>query len=143
MNLKISENVKTIGTDAFQGCSNLKKIEFPSTLTSIGEKAFDGCNSIAYICTTNGTPLPINSNVFSTYTATLFVPEGKKKDYSDQLETWGQFPVIREGLFVDAITKDKISYECFTTGTGETLKQSAVLVKSATTSADVTIPSSI
>ena len=143
--LKFEDGVTltSIGANAFKGCKNIKKVWLPASLTTIEEKAFDGCNSIAYICTTNGTPLPINSNVFSTYTATLFVPEGKKKDYSDQLETWGQFPVIREGLFVDAITKDKISYECFTTGTGETLKQSAVLVKSATTSADVTIPSSI
>ena len=144
-NLKFEDGVtlKSIGANAFKGCKNIKKVWLPTSLTTIGEKAFDGCNSIAYICTTNGTLLPVNSNVFSTYTATLFVPEGKKKDYSDQLETWGQFSVIREGLFVDAITKDKISYECFTTGTGETLKQSAVLVKSATTSADVTIPSSI
>lgn len=143
--LKFEDGVtlKSIGANAFKGCKNIKKVWLPASLTTIEEKAFDGCNSIAYICTTNGTPLPINSNVFSTYTATLFVPEGKKKDYSDQLETWGQFPVIREGLFVDAITKDKISYECFTTGTGESLKQSAILVKSATASADVTIPSSV
>ena len=142
--LTISEGIEVIGSNAFKGCKNIKNVWLPTSLTTIGDNAFDGCNSIAYICTsTNGNPLEINSNVFSTYKATLFVPEEKMEAYHKKSETWGQFPIIREGLFVDAITKDKISYECFTTGTGDTFKQSAVLVKSTTATADVTIPSSV
>ena len=39
----ISDGVTTIGTSAFNGCSNLTTLTVPPSLTSIGQNAFSGC----------------------------------------------------------------------------------------------------
>ena len=142
VNLKISENVKTIGTDAFQGCSNLKKIEFPSTLTSIGEKAFDGCKNITHICSLVKVPFEFLLNVFSSYTATLYVPEGAKDNYKST-NYWSQFSNVVEGYLVNEIISEDLTFDLMSTGSGETLKETAILTKSATTTPTVSIPSTI
>ena len=142
VNLKISENVKTIGTNAFQGCSNLKKIEFPSTLTSIGEKAFDGCKNITHICSLVKVPFEFLLNVFSSYTASLYVPEGSKDSYKST-NYWGQFSNVVEGYFVNEIISEDLTFDLMSTGSGETLKETAILTKSATTTPTVSIPSTI
>ena len=140
--LKLPDELKTIGANAFKGCSGLKKVWLPANLTEIGQKAFDGCGNITYICTKANTPLGINENVFSTYKATLYVPEGKIGTYEDAA-IWTKFPIIREGYFVDALTKDKITYECFKNADVDNATTSAILVKSATSTADVSIPASV
>ena len=38
--------IKVIGDEAFSGCSNLKKINFPSGLEFIGDRAFYGCKGL-------------------------------------------------------------------------------------------------
>ena len=38
--------IKVIGDEAFSGCYNLKKINFPSGLEFIGDRAFYGCNGL-------------------------------------------------------------------------------------------------
>ena len=142
VNLKISGNVKTIGTYAFQGCSNLKKIEFPSTLTGIGEKAFDGCKNITHICSLVKVPFEFLLNVFSSYTATLYVPEGAKDNYKST-NYWSQFSNVVEGYLVNEIISEDLTFDLMSTGSGETLKETAILTKSATTTPTVNIPSTI
>ena len=142
VNLKISGNVKTIGTYAFQGCSNLKKIEFPSTLTSIGEKAFDGCKNITHICSLVKVPFEFLLNVFSSYIATLYVPEGAKDNYKST-NYWSQFSNVVEGYLVNEIISEDLTFDLISTGSGETLKETAILTKSATTTPTVNIPSTI
>ena len=39
-------NVRNIGTSAFQGCSNLTMISLPSTIETIGESSFEGCSGM-------------------------------------------------------------------------------------------------
>jgi sorbitol-specific phosphotransferase system component IIA len=141
-NLTISENVRTIGKYAFQGCSSLKKIELPSTLMGIGEKAFDGCKNITHICCKMMEPFGFLSNVFSSYTASLYVPEGQENSYKST-SYWNQFSTIVEGYFVNEVTQDNMTFDLMTTGSGSSLKATATLTKSATTSSTVTIPSKI
>ena len=42
----ISEGIKTIGNQAFEGCSSLKKVVFPNGLNTIEYAAFKGCTSL-------------------------------------------------------------------------------------------------
>lgn len=41
--ISFGENIKTIGEQAFQGCSSLTKVTIPDSVTSIGLIAFGGC----------------------------------------------------------------------------------------------------
>ncbi|WP_231480241.1 leucine-rich repeat domain-containing protein [Prevotella sp. P6B4] len=130
--------VTAIAANAFQGCSNLNQIWLPATLKNIGEKAFDGCNAIAYICSTGDTPLSINKNVFSAYTATLYVPDGALSRY-EQNDVWKLFPVRREGYFEGATTQNGLAFDCLTVGEEEKV---AILTK-AENEAIIEIPATI
>lgn len=144
VSVMIAENVKTIGANAFQGCSNLSKVWLPASLNEIGEKAFDKCN-IAYICTSSKTPLVspnIINNVFSTYSATLYVPNGTLSSYNNS-DVWKTFPIRREGYFKGVKTVNGLTYECLINGEGETAEEVAILTKSETTDKEVEILSSV
>ena len=45
----IGEGVKTIPAQLFDGCSNLARVEMPSTVERIGDYAFNGCSSLSHI----------------------------------------------------------------------------------------------
>ena len=47
-------NLKTIGVDAFRGCSGLTSITIPDGVTSIGDFAFDVCSSLTSITIPDG-----------------------------------------------------------------------------------------
>jgi hypothetical protein len=47
--VEIPETVKTIGTKAFYGCTELTSLYIPSSVMSIGENAFAGCVNLARI----------------------------------------------------------------------------------------------
>mmetsp|Transcript_21582 Transcript_21582/g.40607 ORF Transcript_21582/g.40607 Transcript_21582/m.40607 type:complete len:215 (+) Transcript_21582:204-848(+) len=42
----IPEGVECINTNAFKGCSNLKTVSFPTTLSTIGVQAFSDCSRL-------------------------------------------------------------------------------------------------
>lgn len=44
--VNLPSGLKTIGKDAFYGCTNLKQIELPDSVTSIGNYAFYNCTSL-------------------------------------------------------------------------------------------------
>ena len=64
-NITIGENVKSIGANAFSGCSSTKfdRISIPASVTTIGASAFEGCKNLSTVtiydgdksCTTIGT----------------------------------------------------------------------------------------
>ncbi len=140
--VKINENVKSIGASAFQGCSSLIKVWLPASFESIADKAFYDTD-IDYLCTKRVTPIEstnIGSDVFFPKKATLYVPEGGALDNYAENEVWKTFPVIRDGYFVDVITKDNLSYDCIQKS-GD--KNVAILIKSETTDKSVEIPSTV
>jgi len=45
-NVEIGENVESIGSSAFQGCTDLTFISIPDSVVSIGDKAFADCSNL-------------------------------------------------------------------------------------------------
>ena len=47
--LKIADNITSIGDNAFQSCSDLTIVNIPDSVTSIGDNAFQSCNNLLLI----------------------------------------------------------------------------------------------
>ncbi len=66
-------SLTSIGNDAFAGCTTLRNVNFPTTLTSIGERAFQN-TSISWLRLPEGV-ISIGANAFeSTQITTLTIP---------------------------------------------------------------------
>ena len=44
--MTLGSNVKTIGTGAFKGCTNLTSVKFPSKLATVGKNSFYNCKKL-------------------------------------------------------------------------------------------------
>ena len=44
--VRLSENLKTLGNNTFSGCRSLERIEIPSSVTSMGDWTFEDCRSL-------------------------------------------------------------------------------------------------
>ena len=89
----------------------------------------------------------MNSNVFSKYTATLFVPDGTigSEDIAGTYKGengWKKFSKIIEGYLVDVPALDGLTYNCLINGEGSTLTRTATMIGAAKL-IDVTIPDTI
>ncbi|MBQ9921435.1 MAG: leucine-rich repeat protein, partial [Clostridia bacterium] len=60
----LSENITEIGWSAFCGCTNLKNVYFPNILTSIGGYAFQDCTALSKLAFPNSLTT-INNSAFS------------------------------------------------------------------------------
>jgi|GEM_PF-4958348 len=64
----ISENIKNICNDAFNGCSGLTSITIPSGITAIGANAFYGCTGISNLTIPSGVTY-VGINAFYSWTS--------------------------------------------------------------------------
>ena len=62
-------NLKEIGKEAFSGCTNLKSITLPNTITTIYDSAFSGCVQLTEVKIEEGASIVLKDNVFSGCTA--------------------------------------------------------------------------
>ena len=95
----------SIEYDAFYGCSSLKSVTIPNSVTSIDSYAFYNCSALTKIYLYNTTPPVIYYSsgydvfhVFSEtviYNATLYVPVGAKSKYKEA-KGWKEFTNIEE-----------------------------------------------
>ena len=100
-NTIIPAGVKTIGEDAFYGCSGLTEISIPGTVQTIKERAFGGCSSLTIVKAGMTTPPEIPSLSFpNAANATLYVPAGCTAAYQTATG-WEEFGKILEGVTIN------------------------------------------
>jgi hypothetical protein len=92
--------VTSIANNAFNGCSGITSISFPSILISLGNNVFIGCTNINSITVNASKPIDLTSsiNVFSginTASCVLNVPQGSKAAYQSANQ-WSSFTNIVE-----------------------------------------------
>lgn len=79
--------VQTINANAFNGCSSLRQIDLPASLTAIGANAFNGCfqykdGDESYMVLRSTTPVSIDATAFDGVEAmNLYVPAALVSDY--------------------------------------------------------------
>ena len=93
--LIIPNSVKYIGSSAFSNCTSLTSLTLSETLTMIYDGAFYGCTSLNSITSLNPTPPELESNAFTSFSATLYVPIGSKGVYKTA-NIWKNFSDIQE-----------------------------------------------
>jgi hypothetical protein len=83
--LTLTDNVTSIGKEAFRGCSGINSIEIPNSVTTIGEQAFAGCGNIETITFASVTPPEANQNEFSELwsSARIVIPGDALTTYLD------------------------------------------------------------
>ena len=64
ISVMIPDNVESIGSSAFSGCSSLTSVTIGNSVTSIGEDAFYGCSSALYTTENNLKYVKANGNPY-------------------------------------------------------------------------------
>ena len=75
--LNLGEDLRVVGSNAFNGCKNVTKLTFPDAITSIGSGAFQDCSSVTEVTVGKGLK-SIGANAFlncKSFTA-LLLPDG-------------------------------------------------------------------
>lgn len=97
--VSVKKNVKTIGKNAFAGCTKLKKVTISSTkLTTINAKAFSGCKSLKTITIKSKVLKKVGKNAFKGIhkKAVIRVPKAKRAAYKGKiLKNKGQAKTVK------------------------------------------------
>lgn len=95
----VKKNVKTIGKNAFAGCTKLKKVTINSAkLTTINAKAFSGCKSLKTIIIKSKVLKKVGKNAFKGIhkKAVIKVPKAKRTAYTKKvLKNKGQAKTVK------------------------------------------------
>ena len=93
----VTYNVASIGNSAFYGCTDLKSITIPNSITEIGFSAFTFCSNLTEITVEATTPPTIIEDIFSYIDKSipLYVPAGCVEAYR-AAEYWSVFTNIIE-----------------------------------------------
>ena len=96
LSVEIPNTVKYIGSNTFYGCSSLTSIIIPNSVTTIGSGLFAYCTNLTNFIMKGTTPISVSTMTNFNSSATLTVPNGSAKAYSDMGGFWGQFASIKE-----------------------------------------------
>ena len=91
------DDVKSIGSYAFSGCSTITSITIPNNVTSIGESVFSGCSKLTEVyCNAENVPTT-STDVFNNANianATLYVPAASVAAYM-AVDPWRKFGTVK------------------------------------------------
>lgn len=83
--MQLPQSLKTIGENAFSGCTSLDSIVIPANVTSIGNLAFINCSGLESVEVLNPTPVNKTTNYNTFYgispNCVLTVPVGTRDAY--------------------------------------------------------------
>ena len=113
--------VTSIKESAFANNTTLETVKIPNSIKSIGNNAFAGCTALSVVTTESTTPLPIKESCFDAMVqlfSTLYVPTSAVDTYKSA-DVWKGFGNI---VSLDAaITRITLSPSSVTLTEGETL----------------------
>ena len=100
-NFSIVLNTNNCITDRYkyEYCSGLTSVTIPNSVTSIGSQAFDGCTNLATVVSLIEEPFKISNDTFSQLiydNGTLYVPQGTIDKYK-ATDGWKKFLWMEEG----------------------------------------------
>jgi hypothetical protein len=103
--------VKSIGVNAFSGCSNLTSVSIPNSVTSIGDYAFGDCSGLTSITFERTTAPEFGKDVFLNVNKSIpiYVPFGSRAAYREALKDFGFSNIIQPSLslkYGDTYTQD-------------------------------------
>ena len=90
VSIELSPNITAIELETFRSCSALESIVIPAGVTSIGGSAFQNCSSLKTVTSLIAEPFRLAEGVFTSYDATLIVPEGSLEKYKST-PAWNKF----------------------------------------------------
>ena len=95
--INIGNGVEKIGLRSFTDCENLTKLTIGKSVKEIGDMAFFNCEKLSQVYVAAPTPPIANESVFSDYSATLYVPDGKTEAYMEDTDLcWPLFKSTKE-----------------------------------------------
>ena len=103
----IPNNVRSVGSEAFANCVNLKSITIGSSVTAIASNAFSDAKALTEIRSRTSTPPGLGANAFAAETrstAKLYVPKGAFSVYW-VTAGWSEFQNIIEDTGTSAASQ--------------------------------------
>lgn len=94
--IKLPKKLVELGDYAFDRCTGLSTITIPIKMTVIGKNVFYGCSNLEEVIVECNSPFSVSTMSGIPTSATLTVPNGSAKAYSDMGGFWGQFAAIKE-----------------------------------------------
>ena len=127
-NIVIPNSVVNIGANAFGLCQGAKEITIGMGVKFIGERAFADCDFITKVSSLASVPPTAYDNTFTTYDATLYVPQNSLNSYRTST-CWKNFNTIVNDLPIEIPVTDitVTPSEPAELKVGETLRLTATL----------------
>jgi surface protein len=109
----IPASVQKIESSAFDNCTGLKRVTIPEEVSTIFYYAFSGCTGLEDIYCYAETPPTVYSSTFSSYNATLHVPDGCRSSYMSK-NYWKNFNIVAMPGLNGAlnVVEDAVEFEC-------------------------------
>ena len=91
--------ITSIGSNAFQGCTNVSNVQIPETVTNIGDSAFSGCSNLTDITMKGTVPPSVGTDAFAgCVQLAVTVPQSAASAYNSS-PSWSTVVILAPGTF--------------------------------------------